>query len=88
MYSIAQEALNNSVKHSQAQKISVSLEFGDQRFQMQIRDDGIGFDTKTTRLSGGLGLRGMEERAQRLNGSTQVVSTPGEGTTLLVEVDI
>jgi len=88
LYRIAQEALNNSVKHSRAQKISVRLQYGDQSFCMHIWDNGIGFDTKTTTQSGGGGLRGMEERARRLNGSIQVLSAPGEGTTLIIDVDM
>jgi len=52
----------------------------------QISDDGMGYDPATARASGGMGLRGMEERVQRLNGKLEILSTSGKGTTWKVEV--
>jgi signal transduction histidine kinase len=88
LYRIAQEALNNAVKHSQAKNIRVHLQFKASKFRMNIWDNGIGFDPKIKKQSGGLGLRGMEDRVKRINGRLTIVSNPGSGTQLTVEVDI
>jgi two-component system NarL family sensor kinase len=55
---------------------------------LEVTDDGIGFDPATDREQGGLGLPGMEERAVRLRGRLVVKSSPGEGTSVKVEVDL
>jgi len=86
LYRIALEGLTNVVKHARAQHVIVNLQFDDQRVCLEISDDGTGYDLAKARISGGMGLRGMEERAQRINGKLEIVSTPGEGTTLRVEV--
>jgi signal transduction histidine kinase len=88
LYRIAQEALNNAVKHSKAQNISVNLHFGEDKFRMIIWDNGIGFDTNILEQSGGMGLRGIEARVKRINGKSDITSKQGEGTQLLVEIDI
>jgi signal transduction histidine kinase len=88
LFRIAQEALNNAVKHSRATSIQVDLNFGDSSFLMCVWDNGVGFDPDAIALHGGLGFRGMNERAHRINGDLKVVSAPGEGTSLTVAVDI
>jgi NarL family two-component system sensor histidine kinase LiaS len=55
---------------------------------MNIWDNGIGFDPNIKKQSGGLGLRGMEDRVKRINGRLKIVTKPGRGTQLHVEVDI
>jgi signal transduction histidine kinase len=87
LYWIAQEALNNVVKHAQAQKVTVGLRFDEERARLEVRDDGKGFEPATARQSGGMGLRGMAERAQRINGKLEVESAPGQGTSLKVTVE-
>ena len=86
LYRIALECLNNVVKHAQAHHVTVQLRFDDHHVSLEISDDGIGYDSAKARESGGMGLRGMEERAQRINGTLEILSTPGKGTTLKVEV--
>jgi signal transduction histidine kinase len=86
LYRIAQEALNNAVKHSQAQNISVHLHFSADKFRMKIWDNGIGFDPRSLKIHGGLGLQGIEERVKRLNGTFEIESKSDEGTELSVEV--
>ena len=86
LYRIAQEALNNALKHAQARRITVSLRQIQRTVTLEIADDGIGFDPTTARKQGGLGLRGMEERAAQLGGRLTVQSKPGEGTRVRVEV--
>ena len=66
LYRIAQEALNNALKHAQAQCIIVCLNLDPHNVMLEIADDGRGFDLATIREHAGLGLRGMEERAVQL----------------------
>ena len=79
LYRIAQEALNNVLKHAHATRAEVRLDVSTDVVSLQIQDNGIGFDPENADL-GGFGLRGMRERVKRLGGLLQVRSTPGEGT--------
>jgi nitrate/nitrite-specific signal transduction histidine kinase len=86
LYRIAQEALNNVLKHAQASSVSVRLHQNDRTVTLEIEDDGIGFEPSAAREQGGFGLRGMEERTARLGGELTVLSRPGAGTCIRVEV--
>lgn len=88
LFRIAQEALTNISKHGQAKKAVVRLEQTDGRLRLTIEDDGVGFDPNTVKpgRKSGWGLMNMRERIQAHNGTLQVVSEPGEGTR--VEVDV
>ncbi len=88
MYRIALEVLNNVVKHARAQHVTVSLHSDDRRVHLEITDDGTGYDLAVARGNGGMGLRGMDERAQRIGGTLEIISAPGEGTTVKVEVPL
>ena len=83
---IAQEALTNAVKHARASRIAVRLRLHDGRAELDVADDGVGFDPAAPRTGAGLGLRGMEERAARLGGRLAVESSPGRGTRVTAEV--
>jgi signal transduction histidine kinase len=87
LYRIAQEALNNALKHAQANKVSVCLTQTQQNVILEIADNGVGFDPNTTRTQGGLGLGGMEERAALLGGRLSVDSQLGKGTRVRIEVE-
>ncbi len=84
-YRIAQEALTNALRHSGARRISLVLRRKDNRILMVMEDDGRGFDVNTLRQSDRLGLPGIRERAEMLGGTLLVESSPGAGTTLVVE---
>jgi PAS domain S-box-containing protein len=86
LYQIAHEALNNVLRHAQAQRVDVDLEFSDAGVQLRITDDGVGFEPHTLRERGGMGLSGIRERAQRIGGTLQIESAPGRGTKLAVRV--
>ncbi len=86
LYRIAQEALNNCLKHGRARRIVVKVWRDDSRVTLTIADDGVGFDPATARERGGLGLSAMAERAAQLGGRLGVNSKPGEGTQVRVEV--
>ena len=76
LFRMAQEAVSNVLKHSEATNISISLERQADILTMAIRDDGIGFDT-TSQLGQGLGLRSMTERALAVGGTIAITSQPG-----------
>jgi PAS domain S-box-containing protein len=86
LYHIAQEALNNSLKHAKAQHLRVCLRLDDETFFLEVADDGAGFDPAAAGGRGGMGLPGMRERVQRLGGRLAIESEPGCGTTVRVEV--
>jgi len=86
LYRIAQEALNNALKHAHAQHIAVSLCQEASSVILEIVDDGVGFDPDTARETGGLGLRGMEERVAQLGGRLDLFTAPGAGTKVRTEV--
>jgi signal transduction histidine kinase len=85
LYRIVQEALTNIVKHAAARSVSIVVAAGDGVVRAVIEDDGDGFDPTTIR-SGALGLLGMRERILVLGGRFDVQSTPGAGSTLVVEL--
>lgn len=86
LYWIAQEALNNALKHARAGKIEVTLAQTAGGVTLTIADDGVGLDTADANHKGGLGLRGMQERAAQLGWRFTLRSAPGQGTTIHVEV--
>jgi len=86
LYRIAQEALNNALKHAHARNITVDLRQAERAVTLEVTDDGAGFDPATARERGGVGLSAMEERAVELRGHLTLKSGPGEGTRVIVEV--
>jgi PAS domain S-box-containing protein len=80
-YRIAQEALNNVIKHSRAQTAHVRLQGDGVRLTLSVTDDGAGFDPALV-PGGHLGLLGMRERAAAIGARLQVQSRPGGGTTV------
>jgi signal transduction histidine kinase len=88
LFWIAVEAFNNVVKHAKAQQVTVRLQLDHPIVCLQIKDDGIGFDPATAGQSGGMGLRSMAERAGRIGAKLEVTSSPGNGTTVSVKVEV
>lgn len=87
VFRIAQEALNNALRHADAERIELRLAGRDGRLTLTVADDGVGFDPAAPGLrSRRLGLTSMEERARALGGTLAVVSRPGDGTTITLEV--
>jgi signal transduction histidine kinase len=87
LYRIAQEALNNVAKHAAARRADVWLEYRADRVELRIDDDGRGFDVTASRRAGKhLGMLGMSERAQLVGGRLDVISRPGQGTSIVVRV--
>jgi two-component system, NarL family, sensor histidine kinase DevS len=85
LYRIVQEALTNVAKHAGARHVSVVLTRKHERVSVVIEDDGKGFDASAG-TGDGLGLLGMRERVQLLDGTLSVESSVGAGTTLVLEL--
>jgi signal transduction histidine kinase len=83
---IAQEALQNALKHSRADHVAVRLDANDGRIKLEVVDDGVGFEPGAPAArSRRLGLTSMEERAQRIGATLEIHSAPGAGTTIRLE---
>ena len=87
LYSIAVEALNNSLRHGQGNEVAISISENTGEFCMSIRDNGRGFDLQHVH-HGGMGLPGMAERAANLGGRLEVVSHINEGTLITVFINL
>jgi signal transduction histidine kinase len=85
LYGISNEVLNNILKHAHASEIKVALEKKSDKVILVISDDGIGFDLTSVETRGGLGLKGMKERAEQFGGDLQIQSNE-KGTQVRVEV--
>ncbi len=85
-YRLVQEALNNAIKHSGASHVWLSAVRADGRLEIDVRDDGRGFDPETT--EGGFGIVGMRERVELVGGEFDVLSAPGSGTSIHASLPI
>ena len=86
-FRVAQEAIRNTVKHSGAEHLSVSVRAVDGRARLEVDDDGCGFDATSAGGEGHFGLRAVEELVHEAGGELLVDSTVGEGSHVSVEVD-
>ena len=82
LYRIAQESINNILKHSQATGFSVQLYARPEQARLEINDDGKGFDMKL--MTAGLGLSNLRERADAIGATLDIQSHPGKGTQVVV----
>ena len=85
---IAQEALNNTLKHARAHTVSVTLRRNESGVVLEVSDNGVGFDVNSALDEGKMGLPGMQAHASELGGSLTITSTPGQGTRVRVEVNL
>jgi signal transduction histidine kinase len=88
-FRIVQEALSNVVRHADASRCDVVLDYRPGSLVMSIKDDGRGFDSSVVQAPGerrSLGLIGIRERVADCGGTIAIDSAPGRGTTLLVEL--
>jgi signal transduction histidine kinase/ligand-binding sensor domain-containing protein len=86
LYRIAQEALGNAAKYSQARKVEVRLTRSNGLVRLTVSDDGVGCDPERIGKSGGLGVINMRERVLQLRGTFEFKSETGRGTTVKAEV--
>jgi signal transduction histidine kinase len=89
LYRIAQEALNNVVRHAgEDVTVTITLQGSPEGLDFSIRDTGSGMDTETLKSAKGLGLRSMAERAALVGGNLAIESVLGEGTCIRVRVPL
>ena len=86
LYRTVQEALTNVVRHAHATQVDVILTVRDGKLIVIVEDDGDGFDPTTVSTNNHLGLFGMRERTEMIDGKLVIESAPGKGTTILMEV--
>lgn len=81
---IAQEAMANAAKHASAKTVSVTVTVEPVQVKLQVRDDGVGFDSAkgVPAKPGHFGLQGMQERAKKAGGELRLISEPGKGTSV------
>ena len=84
LFHITQEALNNSLRHAQAESVRVNIEEDQGKITINVDDDGIGFDVSATHE--GMGLRNMQERANSIAGELTIKSLLAHGTTVTIFV--
>jgi signal transduction histidine kinase len=86
LFRVVQEAVTNVIRHARASRVDVLLEHRGNRVLAMVEDDGVGFEPDRVPSGEHLGLLGLRERAEALDGSLTVESAPGAGTTVVVEV--
>jgi signal transduction histidine kinase len=86
LYLIAQEALNNALKHASATEVMVQLRASADGVSLEVVDNGKGFNVDSVRRKGGMGLLSMRQRAERLGGRLTILSAPGQGTSIKVDL--
>ena len=90
IYRVLQEALINVVKHAKAKRVGVMLQASPREVRLVVEDDGEGFDgrNKPAGSTTQLGLLGIRERLSLVNGTLEIESAQGKGTTLLISVPL
>lgn len=86
LYRVVQESVNNALKHAQANIISIQLVGHDDYINLMIQDDGVGFDKNNSK--NGIGLKNLTSRVELIGGTIEFDSTPGNGTTVVVNVPV
>ncbi|MBU2650728.1 MAG: HAMP domain-containing protein [Bacteroidetes bacterium] len=86
LYRIVQEALNNSLKHSEASLIKIKINQDQENFRTTISDNGKGFNMEDNQAFSGNGLSNMKDRAGMMGGTLKINSEAGMGTTIVVEI--
>ena len=87
VWRVAQEAVRNALRHADASTLAVTVRGVDRRLVLEVVDDGVGFDTARKADPSSFGLRGLRSLVAECNGTLEVRSSPGEGTTVCMEVD-
>ena len=86
MFWIAMEALNNSLRHSEATQVNMCIKIERGQVVLSVSDNGKGFNAKQSSQSSGMGLNNMQQRASKINGKLQITSLPGQGTTVTIRL--
>jgi signal transduction histidine kinase len=86
LFRLLTEALNNSLKHSGAHQVSVMMQIENDQIVLRINDDGYGFNPAHS--YSGMGLQNLRQRTATLGGSMDILSQPGSGTQIRVEIPV
>jgi signal transduction histidine kinase len=89
-FRVIQESIQNARKHARATRVTVDVAQQADQLVVAIVDNGRGFSPErvTTHMLGGVGLRGMQERAALVGGEINIASAPGEGTTIRLHIPL
>jgi signal transduction histidine kinase len=88
LYSITLEALNNVLKHAQADTVTITFQSDEGAVDLEVRDDGQGFDTDAAYNGGGMGLVSIAERAAKIDAALTIDSSLDQGTSIRVIVPL
>lgn len=86
IFRIIQELLTNIIKHAKANEVTIQFSEDENQIEVMIEDNGIGFNIQTTTL--GFGLTNIEARLENLNGTINIDSAPGNGTTIIITIPL
>jgi signal transduction histidine kinase len=86
LYRVVQEALSNVIKHAGTDRAEVRIAEGSVEVQLEVRDEGRGFDPSAA--TEGFGLTGLRERVEQLGGSVEIASGPARGTVVQARVPV
>lgn len=86
LYLMIKESINNIIKHACCSHASISATYHEHLFAVYISDNGKGFDTK--KASDGNGLFNLKERAEKMKGDINIYSSPGNGTSITIQLKI
>ena len=88
-YWVIQEALTNIARYAKVDTAIVSVSLTQKQIKLVVEDNGVGFDVEATRMKDAtFGLAGMSERVSLINGKIGIVSSPGTGTRISVEIPL
>jgi len=87
-FRVVQEAVHNAVKYSGQKHLHVSLQAVSGELELEVRDEGVGFDATNTKSGAGLGLVSMAERIHQVNGTFTIDSHPNAGTRICARVPL
>ena len=88
IFRITQESLTNAVRHSKAGSVEVTFNREADAITLEVRDNGIGFETEDANMTSSFGLLGIRERALAVGGTAAVFSKRGHGTSVHVHIPV
>jgi two-component system sensor histidine kinase UhpB len=86
IYRVTQEALSNAVRHANARETYVTLRAVGDLLELDVEDNGLGFDSMASRMRGGLGLTSIEERARLVGGTVRIETSRGRGARISLRI--
>lgn len=86
IFRIVQELTNNALKYSQAKNVTIELEMSNNKIQLQVSDDGIGFTPTNDDENKGIGLKNISDRIKQISGKFNILSQETQGTKFLIEI--